>query len=393
MAPANKTSAAQAAAAAAAAPAKESPKPTTNVSASVDVEGNVPITSVQLDGLVVLKIIKNCREAFPAIVSGQLLGLDVNGVLEVTHSFPFPNLSNEDDNPFKNKNILRYQAEMLRCLRDVNVDNNPVGWYTSTYLGGFYNQSLVDNQYQIQQMLKAKSILLVHDVSRSAQGNISLRAFKLSPEFVETQKDGGKFTVEKLASHKLTFANILQELPIKIHNSHLLTALLYSLDESTLPSADTSSLNHTNPLSPNYDTLELSLDPYMEKNLEFLLDSVDEYNSEQSNLAYWQRSVAREQAKIQGFLSKRRAENAQRQAQGLKPLPAEEESEEAIARMFKLPSEPSRLESLLITAQMDEYCKQIEAFAGPTLAKMYAVNEIAGSNVEGRVDRLGAGEN
>jgi hypothetical protein len=38
----------------------------------------------------VLKIIKHCEEFAPALVTGQLLGLDVGGVLEVTNCFPFP---------------------------------------------------------------------------------------------------------------------------------------------------------------------------------------------------------------------------------------------------------------------------------------------------------------
>lgn len=39
---------------------------------------------------VILKIIKHCQEFSPALVTGQLLGLDVGSVLEVTNCFPFP---------------------------------------------------------------------------------------------------------------------------------------------------------------------------------------------------------------------------------------------------------------------------------------------------------------
>lgn len=48
------------------------------------------LKTVQLEGHVVLKIIKHCREFMPALVTGQLLGLDVGQTLEVTDSFPFP---------------------------------------------------------------------------------------------------------------------------------------------------------------------------------------------------------------------------------------------------------------------------------------------------------------
>lgn len=39
---------------------------------------------------VILKIIKHCKEFSPSLVTGQLLGLDVGSVLEVTNCFPFP---------------------------------------------------------------------------------------------------------------------------------------------------------------------------------------------------------------------------------------------------------------------------------------------------------------
>jgi translation initiation factor 3 subunit H len=43
-----------------------------------------------------LKIIKHCRESYPNDVTGQLLGLDDQGTLEVTNCFPFPSDGDED---------------------------------------------------------------------------------------------------------------------------------------------------------------------------------------------------------------------------------------------------------------------------------------------------------
>ncbi|KAH6761138.1 translation initiation factor 3 subunit H1, partial [Perilla frutescens var. frutescens] len=39
---------------------------------------------------VILKIIKHCKDFSPALVTKQLLGLDVGNVLEVTNCFSFP---------------------------------------------------------------------------------------------------------------------------------------------------------------------------------------------------------------------------------------------------------------------------------------------------------------
>jgi translation initiation factor 3 subunit H len=51
-----------------------------------------PLRVVQLEGQVVLKIVKHCKEnaSAVAVVTGQLLGLDVGQTLEVTDCFPFP---------------------------------------------------------------------------------------------------------------------------------------------------------------------------------------------------------------------------------------------------------------------------------------------------------------
>lgn len=48
------------------------------------------LRAVQLEGHVILKLVKHCQECAPNLVTGQLLGLDVGSTLEVTDSFPFP---------------------------------------------------------------------------------------------------------------------------------------------------------------------------------------------------------------------------------------------------------------------------------------------------------------
>ena len=44
-----------------------------------------------------MKIVKHCRECLPELVTGQLLGLDIDGRLEVTDCFPFPSRGDEED--------------------------------------------------------------------------------------------------------------------------------------------------------------------------------------------------------------------------------------------------------------------------------------------------------
>lgn len=94
---------------------------------------------------VVLKIVKHCQQALPTFVTGQLLGLDIGRSLEVTNCFAFPSSERESDD-----DSAEYQMEMMRCLRDVNVDNNTVGWYQSTYFSSFIDETCVETQFNYQ---------------------------------------------------------------------------------------------------------------------------------------------------------------------------------------------------------------------------------------------------
>ncbi len=159
-----------------------------------------------------MKIIKHCSQSFPSIATGSLVGMDVNGTLQVTNTFPFPTVElpatdtyHHDNNAALNyaaaapraKANTTYQAEMIRNLREVNVDANNVGWYTSANMGNFINANLIENQYYYQKELNERTVAIVHDVSRSSQGSLSLRAFRLSPTFMAAYKEG-KFTTERL---------------------------------------------------------------------------------------------------------------------------------------------------------------------------------------------------
>lgn len=175
---------------------------------------------------------------------------------------------------------------------------------------------------------------------------------------------------------KLTYKDILIELPIAVHNSHLLTTFLHQLPAAP-PKKDLAfpaSLADLNanppeiPLYPNLDSLDLSIDPYLEKTCDMLLDSIETHYTELNNFQYFQRQLAREQTKVTAWKTKRAAENATRVAQKLAPLPEDEWE-----RLFKLPTEPSRLEGMLNAKQVDQYSRQVDGFTASITGKMFAV--------------------
>jgi translation initiation factor 3 subunit H len=169
-----------------------------------------------------MKIVKACALAYPTTATGSIVGMDVNGTLQITNSFPFPtaDIAASESHPNdhmaasniaaaapRSKSNAAYQSEMIKCLREVNVDANNVGWYTSANMGNFINASFIENQYYYQKELNERTVALVHDVSRSSQGPLSLRAFRLSPSFMAAYKEN-KFTTEKYATKLDNLQNI-----------------------------------------------------------------------------------------------------------------------------------------------------------------------------------------
>lgn len=136
--------------------------------------------------------------------------MEVDGILQITHSFPFPAVEQTQANDFGDSNAANaailaprsksnayYQSEMMKCLREINVDSNVMGWYQSTNLGNFVTKELVENQYHYQSstQLNERTVALVYDAARSTQGALSIRALRLTPQLMNAMKDG-KFTTE-----------------------------------------------------------------------------------------------------------------------------------------------------------------------------------------------------
>ncbi|VDI61841.1 translation initiation factor 3 subunit H [Mytilus galloprovincialis] len=69
-----------------------------------------PVQYVQIDGLVVLKIVKHCQEEAAGgtdLVQGVLLGLVVDNKLEITNCFPFPRHNDEEEFNEEDNNTTR----------------------------------------------------------------------------------------------------------------------------------------------------------------------------------------------------------------------------------------------------------------------------------------------
>jgi len=120
-----------------------------------------------------------------------------------------------------------------------------------------------------------------------------------------------------------------------------------------------------------YEQLELTNDPYMEKNLEYMLGYVEEMTTEQNKLQQYHRAVARQAMQQNSYLQKQKQEKA---LAGDKAETVEEDLSQN--PLFKPIAEPSRLEGLLVSNQIENYCKQINLFAGQSFSKLFLTEGI-----------------
>lgn len=176
-----------------------------------------PIREVQIEALVAMRIIKHSTTTFPTPATGCLVGMDVpSGLatqLQITNCFQFPAAAASDQASQQDqyhqpdpaqlaaaapraKSNMSYQNEMIKYLREVNVDAQCVGWYISTSMGNFVNTNFIENQFYYQKQQDERTMALVLDVSRSSAGSLNLKAYRLDPKFMTAYREG-KFTTER----------------------------------------------------------------------------------------------------------------------------------------------------------------------------------------------------
>lgn len=320
---------------------------------------NEKIEVVQIDGLVVMKLIKHCHEvenSASAFAQGALLGLVADTRLEITHCFPFPSMSDEtlDDEDF--------QLTMMRRLRQVNVDHQHVGWYQSAQFGNFLSPTLLESQFSYQTSIE-ESICLIFDTAKTAQGFISLKALRLTPEAIKMFKDGD-FSPDTIKDLKISYESMMTEVPIVIKNSHLMNALLLELQEQ-IP-LDIGGVSH----------LDLGTSGTLETQLRVMMDAVDELNQESIKFNKHQNVVLKQYQDKTRWVQKRQSENQARAARGEDPLP-----EEDINKVFKPLPAPPRLNPLILSGTIANTSEEVSEFCSQSMAKLFVTEPLQEAKV------------
>lgn len=288
------------------------------------------------------------------MATGQLLGLDVSGTLEVTSCFPFihreatqpqrmNNKYQENQEELMEAEARDYQYEMLKALREVNVDCNAVGWYCSIWQEGYLSSNVIETQYDYQKELGSNAVCLVFDPLKTTHGKLWLRAFRLKQKFMQMYK-AADFTQEAIKENRLTYDDVFEELPVVIHNNTLIDVFISELAES----------RHFNDHTSLEDTHELETTGYISYSFEGLVDGCDDLQQSWQKYLYdhrkWKQSEMYKEA-------------------GSKSL-----------------GKPSRLDSILLSKQMMNHCDYLEEFGTQNFENLYfadtlqKVNDISGGS-------------
>ena len=117
--------------------------------------------------------------------------------------------------------------------------------------------------------------------------------------------------------------------------------------------------------------MDLSTNPYLEKNLEFLCSWVDDLASEQWKFQSYTRGMLKQRHDQARWADRRKKTNDDRRAAGEDALPDDE-----AGFSEKRPDAPNRMESLLISNQISAYCDQINRFAGSSFEKLFLAGSL-----------------
>uniref|UniRef100_H2YKZ6 Eukaryotic translation initiation factor 3 subunit H n=1 Tax=Ciona savignyi TaxID=51511 RepID=H2YKZ6_CIOSA len=311
-------------------------------------EGTGSVKNIQIDSLVVLKMVKHCEEdsGGPELVQGVLLGLVVGDTLEVTNCFPFPRTSDTSD-----FDEVQYQMDMMRSLRHVNIDHLHVGWYQSSYHGNFINRAFFDSQFSYQSSIE-ESVVLIYDPLKTTHGSLSLKAFRLTPKMMGLY-DQRQFNYDVIKKEGLGFNDMYEEVPVNIRNSPLMSMLTLKLGKE-------------DPTPKRVDYLNLSHSSSLERQMKLMMQSVDELTQESQRFLQYQRSSAKQHQNKVLNLQRRATENAARTQRGEPPLPDDD-----ITKNFRPLQPPSRLDALLAAGQVSAFCDKVGSFSTQSLGRIF----------------------
>jgi len=317
----------------------------------------VLIKRIQMEGLVAMKIGKMCDEdSGPDLVAGFLLGLVDGDNLEITNCFAFPRAIDNAD-----FDETQYQLDIQKAHRNVNIDHLQVGWFQPAVHGNFMGKAFLETQMSYQSVLD-ESVAIMYDPLKTSKGCLTIKAYCITPAMMELYQKHTSITPDVLKENKLTFSTMFQEIPIEIKVSPLASILLHKLKRE-------------HPVPAKVEYLNLSHGSSLEHQLRLMMNSVDELTQESGKYVQYQRSVAKYNQQKMNFMQRRATENATRSARGEPPLPDD------FSKTARPTNPPQRIEALLSSQQISQYCDQIQQFSNQGLGRVFMAEAMENNEI------------
>ena len=125
------------------------------------------------------------------------------------------------------------------------MDTTKVGFYISSQMGLTFNMDTLYNLYESYRNFK-NSVFIIYDISKANFGLNPLHCFRLSEKAIETldkntipSVDKMTLVQDKIRSSNLTISELFEEVPLRIHRSHLLQAFLFDHIQPHMPAFNT----------------------------------------------------------------------------------------------------------------------------------------------------------
>uniref|UniRef100_A0A914QC23 MPN domain-containing protein n=1 Tax=Panagrolaimus davidi TaxID=227884 RepID=A0A914QC23_9BILA len=317
------------------------------------------VKTVQLDCLVVMKIIKHVDSEFysgMSEVAGETCAGILTGLiaaddhrLEVTNCFPTPRSEVLIEGEEFSQGVLQNDdgkhteiTDMLKRFREMNIDYELVGFYQAHKFGACFTQEVIDSLVDYQTIFQ-DGVVIVYDPVRTRQGQVSLRAFRLTNKALELSISGD-WSPEAVAAAKLTHETILEELPVVIKNSHLMNVMLSQLGL----------VRKTKPAP----FLELGTRRSLEKSYSKYVNEKQRYD-----------------ALLNSLIQKRQAENDQRAQRNEPPLSLDE-----IKRQLKVPQLLTRggmMDIFLNASNAGAFANYASEVTNENIAKLFISESVA----------------
>ncbi|KRZ71212.1 Eukaryotic translation initiation factor 3 subunit H [Trichinella papuae] len=197
------------------------------------------ISCVQLSSLVVSKIVMHgekercggATEAACGFITGLVNCTDDEINLEVTNCFPIP--KREMDTRQEDLDI-HHQHRTLKYFRTMNIDYLVLGYYQTAPFGGFFTETMIQSLIDYQTH-DEDSVALVYDPVRCIQGQLDIKAYRLSPRTIELCSSGFTLDVNVLEKNlKLMMINmeVLNTEVVK-YNRYLFTKNRYECQKES----------------------------------------------------------------------------------------------------------------------------------------------------------------